>query len=187
MIKLEKNEAPIGEDVEKTISEELENGAIVDQLYASDANGDEILFDIVSGNDDGVFTIENGNLIIANSSGLIGNTTVELVILVKDPYGAESNFTFSIFVEEEALGFNEVLRAVKAYPNPTSGDIEIEIASGSKLEIVVSDLSGRIVRTKQVSRTGVKVDITGEVAGIYLMTVKDLDSSEVRTFRIVKF
>ena len=81
----------------------------------------------------------------------------------------------------------KVLRAVKAYPNPTSGDIEIEIASGSKLEIVVSDLSGRIVRTKQVSRTGVKVDITGEVAGIYLMTVKDLDSSEVRTFRIVKF
>ena len=79
------------------------------------------------------------------------------------------------------------MRAVKAYPNPTSGEIEIDIAAGSQLQIVVSDLSGRIVRIKQVDRTGVKVDISGEVAGIYLMTVKDLDSSEVRTFRIVKF
>jgi hypothetical protein len=51
----------------------------------------------------------------------------------------------------------------------------------------VSDLSGRIVQTKQVNRTGVTIDIADEVAGIYLMTVKDLNSSEVRTFRIVKF
>ena len=80
-----------------------------------------------------------------------------------------------------------MLRAVKAYPNPTAGEIEVEIASGSQLEIVMSDLSGRIVQTKQVNRTGVTIDIAYEVAGIYLMTVKDLNSSEVRTFRIVKF
>ena len=38
-----------------------------------------------------------------------------------------------------------------------------------------------------MNRTGVTIDIADEVAGIYLMTVKDLNSSEVRTFRIVKF
>jgi len=38
-----------------------------------------------------------------------------------------------------------------------------------------------------VKRTGATIDIADEVAGIYLMTVKDLDSNEVRTFRIVKF
>ena len=71
--------------------------------------------------------------------------------------------------------------------NPTAGAIEVEIASGSQLEIGVSDLSGRIVQTKQVNRTGATIDIADEVAGIYLMTVKDLNSSEVKTFRIVKF
>jgi hypothetical protein len=187
VIKLEKNEAPKGESGTETISEKFENGDLVARLDVSDANQDEILFEIVSGDDNGVFAIVDGDLIIANSGGLVGNTTVELVIKISDPYGAESDFTFSIVVEEEALGFNEVLRAVKAYPNPTSGEIGIEMASGSQLQIVVSDLSGRIVRTKEVSRRGAKVDITGEVAGIYLMTVKDLDSSEVRTFRIVKF
>ena len=187
MIKLEKNEAPIGESGSETISEALENGAIVAQLAVSDANDDEILFEIISGDDNGAFMIENGNLIIANSGGLVGNTTVELLIKLSDPYGAESDITFSIVIEEEALGFNEVLRAVKAYPNPTAGEIEVEIASGSQLEIVVSDLSGRIVQTKQVKRTGATIDIADEVAGIYLMTVKDLDSNEVRTFRIVKF
>ena len=165
----------------------LEDGAIVSQLAVSDANDDEILFEIVSGDDNGAFKIENGNLVIANSGGLVGNTTVELLIKLSDPYGAESDFTFSVVIEEEALGFNEVLRAVKAYPNPTAGAIEVEIASGSQLEIVVSDLSGRIVQTKQVNRTGATIDIADEVAGIYLMTVKDLNSSEVRTFRIVKF
>ena len=80
-----------------------------------------------------------------------------------------------------------MLRAVKAYPNPTAGEIEVEIASGSQLEIVVSDLSGRIVQTKYVNRTGAKIDITEESAGIYLMSVKDLNSNEVRTIRIVKF
>ena len=185
LIKLEKNEAPIGESGSETISGALEDGAIVAQLAVSDANQDEILFEIVSGDDNGVFKIENRNLVIANSSGLVGNTTVELLINISDPYGAKSDFTFSVAIEEEVLGFNEVLRAVKAYPNPTSG--EIEIASGSQLEIVVSDLSGRIVQTEQVNRRGVTIDITEEVAGIYLMTVKDLDSSEVRTFRIVKF
>ena len=179
--------APVGESGSETISEELEDGTIVAQLVVSDANDDEILFEIVSGDDNGAFTIDNGNLVIANSNELVGNTTVELLIKLSDPYGAESDFTFSIVVEEEALGFNEVLRAVRAYPNPTAGKIEIEIASGSQLEIVVSDLSGRIVQTKQVNRTGVTIDIADEVAGIYLMTVKDLNSSEVRTFRIVKF
>ena len=186
-ITLEQNVAPVGESGSETISEELEDGTIVAQLVVSDANDDEILFEIVSGDDNGAFTIDNGNLVIANSNELVGNTTVELLIKLSDPYGAESDFTFSIVVEEEALGFNEVLRAVRAYPNPTAGEIEVEIASGSQLEIVVSDLSGRIVQTKQVNRTGVTIDIADEVAGIYLMTVKDLNSSEVRTFRIVKF
>jgi hypothetical protein len=186
-ITLDQNVAPVGESGSETISEELEDGTIVAQLVVSDANDDEILFEIVSGDDNGAFTIDNGNLVIANSNELVGNTTVELLIKLSDPYGAESDFTFSIVVEEKALGFNEVLRAVRAYPNPTAGKIEIEIASGSQLEIVVSDLSGRIVQTKQVNRTGVTIDIADEVAGIYLMTVKDLNSSEVRTFRIVKF
>ena len=189
LIKLEKNEAPIGESGSETIPVTLEDGAIVAQLVVSDANDDEILFEIVSGDDNGAFTIDNGNLVIANSNELVGNTTVELLIKVSDPYGAESDFTFSIVVEEEeeeALGFNKALSAVKAYPNPTAGKIEIEIASGSQLQIVVSDLSGRIVQTKQVNRTGVTIDISQEVAGIYLMSVTDLDSSEVRVFRVVK-
>ena len=187
LIKLEKNEAPVGESGNATISESLNNGSIVAQLVVSDANDDEILFEIVSGDDKGAFKIDNGNLVVANSNELIGNTTVELLIKISDPYGAESDITFSVFVEEEVLGFSEVLRAVKAYPNPTAGEIEIEIAAGSQLQIVVSDLSGRIVQTKQVNRTGVIIDIAEEVAGIYLMTVKDLNSSEVRTLRIVKF
>jgi hypothetical protein len=186
-ITLEQNVAPVGESGSETISEELEDGTIVAQLVVSDANDDEILFEIVSGDDNGAFTIDNGNLVIANSNELVGNTTVELLIKLSDPYGAESDFTFSIVVEEEALGFNEVLRAVRAYPNPTAGKIEIEIASGSQLEIVVSDLSGRIVQTKQVNRTGVTIDIAEESAGIYLMSVKDLNSNEVRTIRVVKF
>ena len=80
-----------------------------------------------------------------------------------------------------------MLRAVKAYPNPTTGEIEIEMAYGSRLEIVVSDLSGRIVKTKLLDGNGDKMDITREGAGIYLMTVTDLKSSEVRTIRIIKY
>ncbi|MDC6483653.1 FG-GAP-like repeat-containing protein [Cyclobacteriaceae bacterium] len=186
-ITLEQNVAPVGESGSVTISETLPNGAEIFQLVATDENNDQVQFTIIEGNEGGALALsENGALTVANTNALFPETIV-LTISVSDDYGAESDFTFSIVVEEEVLGFNEVLRAVRAYPNPTAGKIEIEIASGSQLEIVVSDLSGRIVQTKQVNRTGVTIDIADEVAGIYLMTVKDLNSSDVRTFRIVKF
>jgi len=187
LIKLEENIAPVGEDGSVTISVIINDGSIIAQLIASDDNGDAIHFEIVSGDDNGAFEVDGLSLIVANSDGLVGNTTVELLIKVADDYGAESDFTFSIVVEEEALGFNEVFRAVKAYPNPTTGEIEIEMAYGSRLEIVVSDLSGRIVKTKLLDGNGDKMDITREGAGIYLMTVTDLKSSEVRTIRIIKY
>jgi hypothetical protein len=187
-ITLEKNMAPIGESGSVTISETLQNGVEIFQLVATDENNDQIQFKIIEGNEEAAVALsENGKLTIANTNALVPESTIELIIGISDPYGAESNITFSIAVEEEILGLNEVLRAVKAYPNPTAGEIEVKIASGSQLEIVMSDLSGRIVQTKQVNRTGVTIDIAYEVAGIYLMTVKDLNSSEVRTFRIVKF
>jgi len=186
-ITLEQNVAPVGESGSVTISETLQNGAEIFQLVATDEDNDQIQFKIIEGNEGGALALsENGALTVANTNALFPETIV-LTISVSDDYSAESDFTFSIVVEEEVLGFNEVLRAVKAYPNPTAGEIEVEIASGSQLEIVVSDLSGRIVQTKQVNLTGVTIDIADEVAGIYLMTVKDLNSSEVRTFRIVKF
>jgi hypothetical protein len=187
-ITLEKNMAPIGESGSVTISEALQNGEEIFQLVATDENNDQIQFKIIEGNEGAAIALsENGKLTVANTNALVPESTIELIIGISDPYGAESNITFSIAVEEEILGFNEVLRAVKAYPNPTAGEIEVEIASGSQLEIVVSDLSGRIVQTKYVNRTGAKIDITEESAGIYLMSVKDLNSNEVRTIRVVKF
>jgi len=187
-ITLEKNMAPIGESGSVTISETLQNGAEIFQLVATDENNDQIQFKIIEGNEEAAVVLsENGKLTVANTNALVPESTIELIIGISDPYGAESNITFSIAVEEEILGLNEVLRAVKTYPNPTAGEIEVKIASGSQLEIVVSNLSGRIVQTKYGNRTGAKIDITEESAGIYLMSVKDLNSSEVRTFRIVKF
>ena len=55
-------------------------------ISASDPDGDNLTFAIVSGNDDGTFALDSdtGEITIANTAGLVEDTTIVLDVEVTD-------------------------------------------------------------------------------------------------------
>lgn len=67
---------------------------------------------------------------------------------------------------------------VRVYPNPTSGELTIELNSGNVSSVEVVDLTGRVI----LSNTGdskVNVNLSNVANGIYYVKIKSNDSMEV--------
>ncbi|MEM9024220.1 MAG: T9SS type A sorting domain-containing protein, partial [Bacteroidota bacterium] len=74
---------------------------------------------------------------------------------------------------------------VQAFPNPTDGQVQLVIngQEGRKVQLTVSDLSGRVFQTQQFNgltatfRTD--LDLSGMAAGLYLLELSSEDSHSV--------
>jgi len=76
---------------------------------------------------------------------------------------------------------------VKIFPNPTTSDFKLQVitADDEAIKVMISDASGRIVKTIKVNPFE-SVNLGAELkAGIYLVTVSK--GNEVKTTRVVKY
>jgi hypothetical protein len=76
---------------------------------------------------------------------------------------------------------------VRVYPNPTSGQVYVNLPAGATQEVMVRvmDASGRVVRTAQLSnnQNAVEFDLTGMSSGLYFVHLSQ--GNEVKTVKLM--
>ena len=70
------------------------------------------------------------------------------------------------------------LQGVSVYPNPSEGIVTITNDNSTKNSISVSDISGKLILTKEVS-TATTLDLSSNGSGIYLVTISNENGSMV--------
>lgn len=78
--------------------------------------------------------------------------------------------------EEATTGFTEVIdeMTIKIYPNPTEGLIRVDFNNQPENElakIILYDLSGKKITSKEGISGNAELDITTQPAGIYIMKI----------------
>lgn len=120
----------------------------------------------------------------------LGTTTV--TIKVKDDGGVaaggidETQISFTVTVKE-FTALNEVRKAVlSVYPNPTNDFININLDNETADQVIITDLSGRIVQQQSVSNqtNNFKLSVSHLSKGIYFVTVKMKTQSQ--TIRLIR-
>jgi hypothetical protein len=77
----------------------------------------------------------------------------------------------SVWVEN-CTGINEALELdCSIYPNPAQDVITITWNSASSALVTISDISGRVVLTEQLSRSGAQMNVSALPAGTYAVRV----------------
>ncbi|WP_400190540.1 T9SS type A sorting domain-containing protein [Hymenobacter sp. B81] len=88
-----------------------------------------------------------------------------------------------------AVSKGRAQRPAQLYPNPTAGALTVQLAAGQQARRVqLLDPSGRLLRSFSPLPGGqpLRLDLTGEPAGLYLLTV-ELSSGQVLRQQVVKY
>ena len=130
-----------------------------------------------------------------------GNRTNRNVITLPPPPN-KSGTQDTTLVSEEAAAEEEIAEQEKlqeqlgdlqllVYPNPTKGMVVVEIASASlgatptlECSYKVFDLSGREILAGQATGSTISVNLSEQVAGMYLLKVKA--GEEEKSWKVVK-
>jgi hypothetical protein len=127
------------------------------------------------------------------TGAVAGATNQKLVIPVTGRYfavvtqnGCSSVPSDTLFVIKLGVG-TLAQTEVRVYPNPTSGQVYVNLPNGSNQEVMVRvmDASGRVVRTAQLSnnRNAVEFDLTGISSGLYFVHLSQ--GNETKTVKLM--
>jgi hypothetical protein len=99
---------------------------------------------------------------------------VNIVVMATDTSGATASDTFEVCVDGYPTAIGDIgleNLEVTMYPNPTSGQVNIEMSSGiHNIDLSVIDITGRVVMQKQYTALErVAFDMSGKVAGMYFV------------------
>lgn len=76
---------------------------------------------------------------------------------------------------------------IQIYPNPTEGDLTINISnmnSSNQVSIMLYEVNGSLVKQQKVENGQTRMDIRDKVAGIYMMQI-NIDGKST-TWKIIK-
>lgn len=177
------NTAPLIEDQSFTIAENSATGTEIGTIVASDPEGDDLSFSILSGNTDNAFTVINTGLLTVNNSAALDyeiTTSFSLNVEVSDGSLA-SNATITINLDKAngllPLSSNTEIRA---YPNPVSDILYLNIPENYSVEVY------SIIGEKLISCQKKQLDFHGFDAGIYFVIIKNEFYDTVQIEKIIK-
>jgi hypothetical protein len=75
---------------------------------------------------------------------------------------------------------------LKAYPNPTAGEITIELQEKSKSSFQLTDLNGKVMLQGPLNEISTRIDLSKQHAGVYSLTVMNSAEKEKETIKIIK-
>jgi hypothetical protein len=110
-----------------------------------------------------------------------GNRTDRTICLKSIPANADSNSTSQPFTE--ILG--EI--TITLYPNPTQGQLTIKVANmpfDSKGEIILSDITGRLILEQNALKETTLIDISSQSTGLYVLRIRIGD--KVSEWKVIK-
>ena len=152
------------------------------QLTAADPDNDTVRFRIRSG----------PAWLQAGENGLLGGTpsasdvgTTEVVIVCYDDYLGETDRTYQLTVAPggSAITDTEQDGGIVAYPNPSDGDIHVEITAPvtGSLQVSIVDPMGRVIRdiTPSIApgNTEFRIEREGLVSGSYFLLIRSGEKS----------
>jgi hypothetical protein len=65
------------------------------------------------------------------------------------------------------------LAHVGIFPNPSNGRFTINLTDMGRVDIIVADVTGRVMRTASANNMTYQLDLTGEAAGVYTVTLRN--------------
>lgn len=75
---------------------------------------------------------------------------------------------------------------ISVYPNPTNGEVNFVITSPSVHKIVISDLLGKVIETKNVTETVTQFNLTNYSNGTYFYQLLDAAGASLVTEKLVR-
>ena len=126
---------------------------------------------------------ESDTLTIKLTSGDVG--CVNIVVQATDLEGLSARDTLQVCVKDIPVTIDDILAGqldLLLYPNPTQGEVIIEITSSSiigEVELAVLDINGRQVINKEFRQTEkIIFDMSDKVSGIYFVKL-NIDGNQV--------
>ncbi len=111
---------------------------------------------------------------------------VTLIAKATDVLGETATSTFNICVEgypTAAIDVKASIFDVQMYPNPAKGEVNLNLIASKTMdsEVIVRSITGSEVLKKEFKATEqIKIDLSDQVTGIYLVTLKTAEKSVVK-------
>lgn len=100
--------------------------------------------------------------------------------------GSKSYYYYSEYILPSAIPeYNQI--EFKVYPNPTRGEITLELPAESieSAVVFISDMQGRIIDVKPISNTNSTIDLSQQQSGIYFIRISN--GQKTGTKRIILY
>ena len=129
-------------------------------------------------------TIINDSLICTPMIADTGSYT--FVVTATDAAGASSSTKFTLIVKDYPTAIDYIesgIFEVSMFPNPTKGEVTLKINSSSinDSEVIVRSITGSEVFRKSYKATNlIKLDLSEQVSGVYLVTLKHGNNSVIK-------
>ena len=125
---------------------------------------------------------------VSPNTGLAQDFSNGSISYVVSGAGEEVSYKVSVTAESDVvLGPDDLLDMdLKAYPNPTSGKITLNLinAKTKKFVLSLSDFNGRILKVQNIDSDKTVLDITNLNTGIYLLSVTS--ETYTKSIKVVK-
>jgi len=181
------NNPPIGNDTIFSLDEYPDDDVFVGKILASDPDDDELSFNIISGNDEGFFKINNNGEIRVEDGGLISYENYKefiLIIEVSDGSLKENIQVIINIVELPPLSFENFRNEkINIYPNPFLESLIINTKDELK-DIKIYDLEGKISYSNDWLIGENMINFFDQSDGVYILTFR-VDKEKVK-IRIIK-
>ncbi|WP_312473279.1 cadherin domain-containing protein [Neobacillus sp.] len=149
---------PVAKDAVFTVDEKAANGTAVGTVTASDADGDAVTYTITSGNDDGIFTINEttGVITVANASRLHAATKAMHTLSIR---ASDGQHAATITVTVHVLSSDATLSQLTS----SNGNLNPEFKPGTtQYSMNVGDSIHTIKLTPTIADSNATVKINGK-------------------------
>ena len=169
------NNSPVGNDTIFNLNEFPNDNTLVGKVLATDPDGDDITYSIISGNEENFFNINNeGEIFVSNGNTLSYESYKEFVLIIEVSDGLlKENIQVVInIVELPPLSIESyVNKIVKIYPNPFSESFVIDTNKKIR-DIIVYDTKGRVVLKKNKLLGKNNLNLKRDNNGIYIFSFR---------------
>lgn len=177
------NIPPTINDQSFDVEENTANGTLVGTVAYSDSDCCQVVLRVLDGNVDEAFSLEdNGDLMVNNIDALDFETIQQFVLEVEanDLNGGLDTALVTINIldvdeaDDETLSVDEPVEIV-IYPNPAQDRIIISTSESRFIgdELIMIDISGKIVRRETINSNEQEVDISSLQMGTYFLQIEN--------------
>lgn len=165
------NDAPIVNDTIFSVNENPDNNLIVGKIEASDPDGDSLSFNILSGNDNEIFMIDDeGNLKVKNGELIKYDEFQSFILIVQVTDGElsdNSQVTINV-IEDAPLKIESIPENILiAYPNPVDNTLYLKAKTKEIENFIIYSLDGNIIYESKFLRKNESIDFSTFNMGLY--------------------